>query len=223
MELFSLCSPECLRHTSEQARLLQISDLPSRELVPGDLVEMHVGDKVPADIRIIALKTATLRSEQASLTGESVAVLKGTEAVQEDGCELQVRPCNGDMCCHRIRSLCVCSADLAEAVQEDSSELQVSHICCAVFTLLLAVGCGWPVLLRLLGGQAWQLYKQAWVLCALGCAFQHTARFYRLAPGSQGWAKPWLCMQRCQPWGREPSNKSWQVVLGCDGCAQQYS
>ena len=58
--------------------------------MPGDLVEMHVGDKVPADIRITALRTATLRSEQASLTGESVAVLKGTEAVQEEGCELQV-------------------------------------------------------------------------------------------------------------------------------------
>ena len=68
----------------------QVSDLPSRELVPGDLVELHVGDKVPADIRVIALKTATLRSEQASLTGESVAVLKGTEPVSEEGCELQV-------------------------------------------------------------------------------------------------------------------------------------
>jgi len=72
----------------------QISDLPSREVVPGDVVEMHVGDRVPADTRIISLKTATLRAEQASLTGESVAVLKSTEPVQEEGCELQakVRP-----------------------------------------------------------------------------------------------------------------------------------
>lgn len=73
---------------------LQISDLPSREVVPGDVVEMHVGDRVPADTRIIALRTATLRAEQSSLTGESVAVLKSVEAVQEEGCELQakVRP-----------------------------------------------------------------------------------------------------------------------------------
>ncbi len=69
----------------------QISDLPSREVVPGDVVEMHVGDRVPADTRIIALKTATLRAEQASLTGESVAVLKSVEAVQEEGCELQAK------------------------------------------------------------------------------------------------------------------------------------
>ena len=70
---------------------MQISDLPSREVVPGDVVEMHVGDRVPADTRIIRLKTATLRAEQASLTGESVAVLKSTDAVQEEGCELQAK------------------------------------------------------------------------------------------------------------------------------------
>ena len=70
---------------------MQISDLPSREVVPGDVVEMHVGDRVPADTRIIRLKTATLRAEQASLTGESVAVLKSTDAVPEEGCELQAK------------------------------------------------------------------------------------------------------------------------------------
>ena len=70
---------------------LQISDLPSREVVPGDVVEMHVGDRVPADTRIVALRTATLRAEQASLTGESVAVLKSVEAVEEEACELQAK------------------------------------------------------------------------------------------------------------------------------------
>ena len=84
-----LCLPG--RHACQrQPRLLQVSDLPSRELVPGDLVELKVGDRVPADVRMIVLKTATLRSEQASLTGESVAVLKGTEAVPDEDCELQV-------------------------------------------------------------------------------------------------------------------------------------
>ena len=84
----------CLATSPSRSDALQISDLPSREVVPGDVVEMHVGDRVPADTRIIALKTATLRAEQASLTGESVAVLKSVEAVQEEGCELQakVRP-----------------------------------------------------------------------------------------------------------------------------------
>jgi Ca2+-transporting ATPase len=60
-------------------------------VVPGDVVEMHVGDRVPADTRIVALRTATLRAEQASLTGESVAVLKSVEAVEEEACELQAK------------------------------------------------------------------------------------------------------------------------------------
>ena len=66
---------------SDIIRMMQISDLPARELLPGDVVELHVGDKVPADTRIVKLVTTTLRAEQASLTGESVAVLKRTEQV----------------------------------------------------------------------------------------------------------------------------------------------
>jgi magnesium-transporting ATPase (P-type) len=64
--------------------------LPARELLPGDVVELHVGDSVPADLRLVKLKTATLRCEQASLTGESVAVQKSTEALTDEDCELQV-------------------------------------------------------------------------------------------------------------------------------------
>ena len=47
----------------------QISDLPARELVPGDIVHLKTGDKVPADVRVLRLRTATVRCEQASLTG----------------------------------------------------------------------------------------------------------------------------------------------------------
>ena len=54
----------------------QVSDLLARELVPGDIVELHTGDRVPADLRLLSLNTATLRAEQASLTGEAVAVQK---------------------------------------------------------------------------------------------------------------------------------------------------
>jgi P-type Ca2+ transporter type 2C len=61
--------------------------------VPGDVVELAVGDKVPADIRVVKLKTATLRAEQASLTGEPVAVLKGCDAILDVDCELQLKEC----------------------------------------------------------------------------------------------------------------------------------
>lgn len=68
-----------------------VPDLPARELVPGDIVELRVGDKVPADMRVAALKTSTLRVEQSSLTGEANPVLKGTDPVLMDDCELQAK------------------------------------------------------------------------------------------------------------------------------------
>ncbi|RWW51542.1 hypothetical protein BHE74_00042105 [Ensete ventricosum] len=70
-----------------------IPDLPARELVPGDIVELRVGDKVPADMRVATLTTASFRVEQSSLTGESMPVIKGTSPVLLDDCELQAKDC----------------------------------------------------------------------------------------------------------------------------------
>jgi len=55
----------------------------ARELVPGDIVEVAVGDKVPADIRITSIFSTTLRIDQALLTGESVSVIKHNEAIPD--------------------------------------------------------------------------------------------------------------------------------------------
>ena len=54
--------------------------LPARELVPGDIVCLGVGDKVPADARL--LETFNLGIEEASLTGESIPVEKFTTALE---------------------------------------------------------------------------------------------------------------------------------------------
>ena len=51
--------------------------LPSYELVPGDLVSLSSGDKVPADLRLVF--TRDLQVAEAALTGESTAVGKSTE------------------------------------------------------------------------------------------------------------------------------------------------
>ena len=66
-----------------------IPDLPARDLVPGDIIEIVAGDRVPADVRILRMKTAILRAEQSALTGESVAVQKTAVAIAPVGCELQ--------------------------------------------------------------------------------------------------------------------------------------
>ncbi|MCO5568310.1 hypothetical protein L7F22_022009 [Adiantum nelumboides] len=78
---------------SESARVLrngnEVAELPARELVPGDIVELRAGDKVSADMRVAFLKSGTIRLQQASLTGESQPVLKQSEGAFEEDIELQ--------------------------------------------------------------------------------------------------------------------------------------
>ncbi len=57
-------------------------DLPVTGLVPGDVILLASGDKVPADARLIAV--SNLRIDEAALTGESVPVQKSTARVDEN-------------------------------------------------------------------------------------------------------------------------------------------
>jgi Ca2+-transporting ATPase len=54
-------------------------EVPSKDLVPGDVMLLEAGDKVPADARVV--EEHSLRCDEASLTGESVPVGKQTGAV----------------------------------------------------------------------------------------------------------------------------------------------
>ncbi|KAK9946378.1 hypothetical protein M0R45_011846 [Rubus argutus] len=56
------------------------SILPATELVPGDIVEVAVGCKIPADMRMIEMLSNQLRVDQAILTGESCSVEKDLES-----------------------------------------------------------------------------------------------------------------------------------------------
>ncbi len=58
------------------------TQLPATELVPGDLVLLEGGDKVPADLRLTRVKN--LQIDEAPLTGESMPVAKAVEALQGD-------------------------------------------------------------------------------------------------------------------------------------------
>jgi Ca2+-transporting ATPase len=60
--------------TSSVTRDGQEIEIPAREIVPGDIVALRTGDRIPADCRLI--EAVNLKTEEAPLTGESVPVEK---------------------------------------------------------------------------------------------------------------------------------------------------
>lgn len=72
----------------EMAKVLRqgnggVAAIRARELVPGDVVEVSIGDKIPADIRLTKILSTTLKIDQSILTGESVSVLKHTDPISD--------------------------------------------------------------------------------------------------------------------------------------------
>ena len=67
-------------HAAKVIRDGKETAIPARELVPGDLVIIETGDYISADLRVI--EAVNLKSQEASLTGESVPVEKRTDAIQ---------------------------------------------------------------------------------------------------------------------------------------------
>merc|ERR1712165_492838 len=53
------------------------------DIVPGDIIEISVGDRVPADFRLMKIYSTTLRIDQSILTGESVSVIKHCDPVPD--------------------------------------------------------------------------------------------------------------------------------------------
>ncbi|KAH7912139.1 hypothetical protein BJ138DRAFT_1005081 [Hygrophoropsis aurantiaca] len=73
-------------YSPDEAKVLRSSQLArihASELVPGDIVSVAVGDKVPADCRILSISSSSFRVDQAILTGESVSVNKSIDIVPD--------------------------------------------------------------------------------------------------------------------------------------------
>lgn len=69
-------------HTAKVIRNGKQVILPSKELVPGDIVVLDTGDYVPADIRLI--EAINLKAQESALTGESVPSEKQIELIEGD-------------------------------------------------------------------------------------------------------------------------------------------
>lgn len=67
--------------------------IPAEALVPGDIVEIAAGEKIPADCRLVKVHSNQLRVDQALLTGESGSVEKTEDAVLMEECVLQDKTC----------------------------------------------------------------------------------------------------------------------------------
>jgi P-type Ca2+ transporter type 2C len=64
----------------------KISEIASEELVPGDILPLSVGERIPADARLV--KSYGLQLDESSLTGESLPVNKMSDAVLSTGAQL---------------------------------------------------------------------------------------------------------------------------------------
>jgi len=57
----------------------------SKDLVPGDIVRVKMGDNIPADIRLINMNSVSFQVEEAPLTGESVSDKKQVDKLTSGG------------------------------------------------------------------------------------------------------------------------------------------
>ena len=138
----------------------QSNEIDAGELVPGDIVLMEAGNRVPADGRLFV--TATVEIEEAALTGESVASSKDTETIAKADAPLGDRHCMAYMNTSVTRGRCEMIvtttgmgtemgkiADLLNKTEADKTPLQkqldrltiiIASIAGLAFVLMLVIG-----------------------------------------------------------------------------------
>ena len=71
-------------YSANEAKVVRngtLMQIKAEELVPGDIVSVAVGDRIPADCRVLSIQSNSFRVDQAILTGESESVAKDTKAI----------------------------------------------------------------------------------------------------------------------------------------------
>ena len=107
---------------SAEARTLRGGEtrmIPAEEVVPGDIVLLESGDKIPADLRLADAKN--LRTEEAALTGESVPADKNTDPVAANATV-------GDRECMAFSGTMVVSGRATGVVVATGSETELGRI-----------------------------------------------------------------------------------------------
>src|SRR5262245_35304233 len=107
---------------SAEARTLRGGETrmaPAEQVVPGDVVLLESGDKIPADLRLLDVKN--LRTEEAALTGESLPADKSTEPVS-------AKATVGDRECMAFSGTLVVSGRATGVVVATGSETELGRI-----------------------------------------------------------------------------------------------
>ncbi|KAH9029084.1 Ca-transporting ATPase [Lactarius pseudohatsudake] len=75
-----------MQYSPDEANVLRsgkVNRIHASRIVPGDIVAVSVGDKIPADCRLLSVSSSSFRVDQAILTGESVSVSKSLDVVPD--------------------------------------------------------------------------------------------------------------------------------------------
>jgi Ca2+-transporting ATPase len=144
----------------------KVEVLPARQIVPGDILMLETGEKVPADARLI--EVSNLKVNEATLTGESMPVEKSTEPVGENVsvAERKNLVYMGTIITYgRARAVVVSTGmsteigRIASAIQEvkpEKTPLQKSIGKLSQYLVVLFLGiCGLLVIVGLLKGMEW--------------------------------------------------------------------
>lgn len=73
-------------YSANEAKVIRdghVTKVRAEDLVPGDIITIAVGDRIPADCRVLAIQSNSFNIDQAILTGESESVGKSTAAIKD--------------------------------------------------------------------------------------------------------------------------------------------